>query len=196
MEFALVIPLLFILIANTVNFAGLYYALIAVGNGSRAAGDYMIMSSVAYSGVDSADGAGLPPLTGPLDTGSPADAKLVADVVGKDMSSLTNRNSIQVRTCSLSPSDDANLSTDAVCNICTNSGGAMSCSSGGISSFTNPSPDTSTGEGGSYTLAWVDVTYTYDPFIPLGFSFPGLGLYLTLPSNLVVHRQAVYRVLK
>jgi hypothetical protein len=69
----------------------------------------------------------------------------------------------------------------------------MSCSSGGLTSFTNPSPNTSTGE--NFTLTWVDVSYTYNAFIPVGFKFPGIGLGVTLPNNLVLHRQSIYRVL-
>ncbi len=45
-------------------------------------------------------------------------------------------------------------------------------------------------------MVWVDVAYTYQPVIPLGLSFSGLGLNLTLPSNLVIHRQVVMRMLQ
>jgi hypothetical protein len=192
-EFALMLPLLLILIANIVNFGGLFYAFVAVGNASRSAGDYTIMGSIAYSGTDLSGVSG-PTLQAPSDLGS-AGAQLVGNMLGTDMLALPNRSSIKVRLCELNPSNAA--ITKATCNVCDNSAGTgiMSCTSGSGSFTANPVPDTSTGEGSSYTLTWVDVSYTYNPFIPLGFKFPGLGLGVTLPSNLVIHRQSIYRVL-
>ena len=49
-------------------------------------------------------------------------------------------------------------------------------------------------EAPAYTLATVDVTYTYRPFIPL-FSFPKLGISATLPAG-TIHRKAVMRMLQ
>jgi hypothetical protein len=49
-------------------------------------------------------------------------------------------------------------------------------------------------EAPAYTLATVDVTYTYKPFIPL-FSFPRLGISATLPAG-AIHRKAVMRMLQ
>jgi hypothetical protein len=49
-------------------------------------------------------------------------------------------------------------------------------------------------EAPTYTLATVDVTYTYKPFIPL-FSFPGLGISATLPPT-KIHRKAVMRMIQ
>lgn len=192
-EFALMLPLMLILIANIVNFAGLFHAFVAVGNASRSAGDYTIMGSIAYSGTDVSGAAG-PTLQAPSGLGI-TGAQLVGNMLGTDMLSLPNRSSIKVRLCTLNPSDAA--IANATCNVCNNSAGTgtMSCASGSGSFTTNPSPDTSTGEGSLYTLTWVDVSYTYNPFIPLGFSFPSLGLGLTLPNNLVLHRQSIYRVL-
>lgn len=190
-EAALVLPLLLILIANVVNFAGLYYAFVEVGNATRAAGDYTIMGTIAYSGTD-ASGASAPQLHAPSDNGL-AGAQLVANMLATDMSSLPNATSIAVRVCELNPSNAA--ISNATCNICNNGSSGMTCAAGSGSFTVNPSPDSSTGEGGSYTLTWVDVSYTFTPFVPLSLQFPGLGLAVTLPSNLVVHRQSVYRVL-
>jgi Flp pilus assembly protein TadG len=192
-EFALMLPLMLILIVNVVNFAGFFYAFIEVGNASRSAGDYTIMGSIAYSGTDPSGASG-PQLHAPSDNGI-AGAQLVANMLGTDMLSLPNRSSITVRLCELNPSSAP--MTNATCNVCNNSAGTgtMSCTAGSGSFTGNPTPDNSTGEGSNYTLTWVDVSYTYNPFIPLGFKFPGLGLGLTLPSNLVLHRQSVYRVL-
>lgn len=192
-EFALMLPLMLILIVNIVNFAGFFYAFIVVGNASRSAGDYTIMGSIAYSGTD-ASGASAPALKAPSDNGN-SGAQLVANMLGSDMLSLKNRSSITVRVCRLNPSS-ADIS-NATCNVCNNSAGTgtMSCSSGSGAFTANPVPDTSTGEGSNYTLTWVDVSYTYNPFIPVGLTFPGMGFGVTLPSNLVLHRQAIYRVL-
>jgi hypothetical protein len=133
-------------------------------------------------------------LKAPSDNGS-AGAQAVANMLGTDMLALPNRSSIQVRLCELNPSSAA-VAT-ATCNVCNNSAGTgtMSCASGSGSFTSNPSPDTSTGEGTNYTLTWVDVSYTYNAFIPVGFTFPGLGFRVTLPNNLVLHRQSIYRVL-
>ena len=193
-EFAMVLPLLLILIVNIVNFAGFFYAFTEVGNASRSAGDYTIMGSIAYSGTD-AGGASGPQLKAPSDNGS-AGAQAVANMLGTDMLSLPNRSSIVVRVCELNPSDGSGGATPN-CNVCNNSAGTgtMSCSTGSGSFTTNPSPDTSTGEGATYTLTWVDVSYTYNAFIPVGFTFPGTGFRVTLPNNLVLHRQSIYRVL-
>ena len=49
-------------------------------------------------------------------------------------------------------------------------------------------------EAPAYTLATVDVTYTYKPLIPL-FSFPKLGISATLPAT-TIHRKAVMRMLQ
>jgi hypothetical protein len=49
-------------------------------------------------------------------------------------------------------------------------------------------------EAPTFTLATVDVTYTYKPLIPL-FSFTELGISATLPSG-TVHRKAVMRMLQ
>jgi Flp pilus assembly protein TadG len=49
-------------------------------------------------------------------------------------------------------------------------------------------------EAPTFTLATVDVTYTYKPLIPL-FSFTELGISATLPAG-TVHRKAVMRMLQ
>jgi Flp pilus assembly protein TadG len=49
-------------------------------------------------------------------------------------------------------------------------------------------------EAPTFTLATVDVTYTYKPLIPL-FSFPHMGISATLPPG-TVHRKAVMRMLE
>jgi Flp pilus assembly protein TadG len=203
-EFALMLPLLMILTVNVVNFAGFFYAFVVVGNASRSAGDYTIMGGSAYPGGAN---TGLTPPSDELTTATggahgTAGGLLVANMIAQDMLSLPNRNSITIRVCE-APS---NATTSPSCNYCVNSSGSMSCTcynaagtspcgSGTGAAWPNPSSDTSTGEGGSYLLTWVDISYTYQPFVPATFRFARLNLGVTLPNNLVLHRQSVYRVL-
>jgi hypothetical protein len=65
---------------------------------------------------------------------------------------------------------------------CTNSTASAACG-------TSADPEAPT-----FTLATVDVTYTYRPLIPL-FSFTNLGISATLPSG-TIHRKAVMRMLQ
>jgi len=153
-EFALLLPLLFLLIVNVVNFGGFFFAWITVANAARAAAQYRVMAGATV-------GAPAPP-----------SASQVYTVVSEDISSLLNRNSLVVRTC-------------------TNNAGVIVCAGSG--SFSNPPTDTRP-EANLYVTAWADVSYNYKPYLPL-YRFPGLGVYLTLPPA-TVHRQAVMRMLQ
>jgi Flp pilus assembly protein TadG len=95
---------------------------------------------------------------------TPATLALITTLVTNDMTSLLNRSSLVVA-------------------ICTNNTTAAT----GCTSLIDP-------EAPTYTLATVDVTYTYKPFIPL-FSFPHLGISATLPAT-AIHRKAVMRMLQ
>jgi Flp pilus assembly protein TadG len=95
---------------------------------------------------------------------TPATAAQVSALVTSDVASLLNKASVVTATCT-------NNTTAA--NGCT--------------SLFDP-------EAPTYTLATVDVTYTYNPFIPL-FSFPELGIRATLPTS-SIHRKAVVRMLQ
>jgi Flp pilus assembly protein TadG len=145
-EFALLVPLVFLLAVNAVNFGGYLFAWITIANAARAGAEYMSMSSNS--------------------PGAPAPATLaqITTLVTNDISSLKNRSSLAVAICS-------NSTTAA--NGCT--------------TFFDP-------EAPAFTLATVDVTYTYQPFIPL-FSFPKLGISATLPATRI-HRKAVVRMLQ
>jgi len=98
--------------------------------------------------------------------GPPTAATLaqITTLVTNDVTSLLNRASVVVA-------------------ICTNKTAAAT----GCTAFSDP-------EAPAYTLATVDVTYTYKPYIPL-FSFPKLGIGATLPSG-TIHRKAVMRMLQ
>lgn len=145
-EFALIMPLVFLLAVNAVNFGGFIFAWITVTNAARAGAQYMIMSSSS---------PGAP---------TPATSAQVTSLVTNDVTSLLNRASIVVATCS---------NGTAAANGCT--------------TYYDP-------EATTYTLATVDVTYTYNPFIPL-FSFPKLGISATLPSS-TIHRKVVMRMMQ
>jgi Flp pilus assembly protein TadG len=145
-EFALLVPLVFLLAVNAINFAGFIFAWITVANAARAGAQYMVMSSAS--------------------PGSPAAATntQITSLVTSDVTSLPNRSSIVVATCT---------NATAAANSCT--------------TLYDP-------EAPNYTLATVDVTYTYKPYIPL-FSFPSRGISATLPST-TIHRKAVMRMLQ
>ena len=147
-EFALMVPLVFVLAVNAVNFGSFIFAWITVANASRAAAQYMVMSSAS---------PGLP---------APATQAQITTLVTADVSSLLNRASLV-----------------APVPICTNATTAAN----GCTTLSDP-------EAPNYTLATVDVTYTYKPLIPL-FSFPKLGISATLPAT-TIHRKAVMRMLQ
>jgi len=95
---------------------------------------------------------------------TPATLTQITALVTNDVTSLLNRSSVSV-------------------TVCTNNTTAAT----GCTSFFDP-------EAPTYTLATVDVTYTYKPLIPL-FSFPKLGISATLPTS-TIHRKAVMRMLQ
>jgi Flp pilus assembly protein TadG len=145
-EFALIVPLVFVLAVNAVNIGGFLFAWITVANAARAGAEYMSMSSASVGRPTAA---------------TPAQ---VTTLVTNDVASLMNRASVVVATCT---------NATAAANGCT--------------TLFDP-------EAPAYTLATVDVTYTYKPYIPL-FSFPKLGISATLPSS-TIHRKAVVRMLQ
>jgi Flp pilus assembly protein TadG len=80
-EYALMLPMVLILIMNMVNFAGFFFAWITVSNASRAAGDY---AAIAGASV------GLP---------SRATASQITTLITQDMSTLPNSASTSVNIC-------------------------------------------------------------------------------------------------
>jgi TadE-like protein/PilZ domain len=149
-EFALVLPLLFLLIVNAVNFGAFIYAWITVANAARAGVQYYALGGAS---------ATLPQL---------ATAATLQALVTQDTASLPNSASL-------------------VISACRNNNGTVTALVGTCPTLL-PDPEASL-----YISAAVDVTYTYQPFIPL-FDFPNLGIHATLPPT-TIHRQAVMRVL-
>jgi Flp pilus assembly protein TadG len=80
-EFALIVPLLFLLIINTVNFGGFLFAWITIANAARAGADYWVLGSAAIT------------------TPTPATAAQVTTLVTNDIASLLGRSSLVVRVC-------------------------------------------------------------------------------------------------
>ena len=157
-EFALVLPLLFLLIVNVVNFAGFLFAWITLANAARAAAQYQVMGPASVFG---------PPAP---------TAALIYNVASADISSLTNRVTLAVRSC-------------------TNNNGVIACTVTGGGTFpANPAAD-GRPEASNFVMAWTDIRYTFRPYLPL-YNFPGLNINLTLPSQLTMRRRTVMRMLQ
>src|SRR6266478_5109377 len=82
-EYILILPLIFLLIVNMVNFGGFFYAFIAVSNAARAGADYAIMS------VSSVASTNIPTPT----------ASQITDLIKTDIASLPNKSSLSVSVC-------------------------------------------------------------------------------------------------
>ena len=80
-EFVLVIPVLFLLLVNAVNFGGFLFAWITVANAARTGTQYFI-------GRGATPGAPIAPAAAQVNT-----------LVANDISSLLNRSSLTVRVC-------------------------------------------------------------------------------------------------
>jgi Flp pilus assembly protein TadG len=150
-EYILVLPVVFVLIVNVINFGGFFYAFVAVANAARAGADFAVMGGAT---VASAHLLKTP------------DASQITNLIKTDLAALPNVASLSVSVCQ--------------------SGGTIT-PTGACTSLTDP-------EAGSYVLTSIDVTYTYQPFIPL-FSFPNLHINATLPPT-TIHRGAVMRVMQ
>jgi len=150
-EYLLILPLLFLLIINLINFGGFFFAWIGVANAARAGADYAALGGASAGGLSTATGA------------------QVTALITNDVSSLRNNPSVTI-------------------NVCRNNNGTVITLAGTCSGLVNDPEPT------AYVLTQVDVTYTYIPFIPATFQFPGLNVYLTIPPT-TIHRRAVVRTL-
>lgn len=155
-EFAFMMPLLLLIIANVVNFGGLFYAAITVANAARNGSQYWALAG-AYVGAP-----------------SPPPASAIHALLVQDTLPLLNPSSLAVRSC--------------VENKAT---GVPSCTTFGSGTFADPPLD-SRSEASRYVMAWVDVQYSYQPYIPL---FRIAGIPLTTP-NQILRRQSVMRRLQ
>ncbi|MCU1337810.1 MAG: hypothetical protein JWO19_3391 [Bryobacterales bacterium] len=80
-EFALILPLLFLLIVNAVNFGSFLFAWITVANGARTGAQYMAQGRATVG------------------TPTPATAAQITTLITADISSPLNRASLSVRVC-------------------------------------------------------------------------------------------------
>lgn len=80
-EFALLLPLIFLLIVNAVNFGGFLYAWITIANAARAGAEYSLMGGAMAQSP-----------------GTPTAAQ-VSTLVTQDTASLPNQASLQIRVC-------------------------------------------------------------------------------------------------
>jgi Flp pilus assembly protein TadG len=164
-EFALILPLLVLLVVNVVNFGSFMYTWIEVSNAARAGAQYMIMSG---------DSLGRP---------RQATSALITQLVHDDLASLVNGSGATVRVCT-----NNNGVFDLTSGQIDASGNPVPCAVGNTDGFVDP-------EAGSYVVATVDVSYTWQPLIPL-WEFPRLKIHATLPGNLTIHRTAVMRMIQ
>jgi len=156
-ELAFILPLLLLIIANVVNFGGLFYASITVATAARHASQYWVIGGATI--------------------GAPGHAEpgTINALITQDIAPLPNSSSLALRVCQ---EDKAAPGTPA-------------CTTFGSGSFSNPALD-SRAEAGLFAMAWVDVQYTYQPYIPL-FSIAGIPL-TTTPQT--INRQSVMRMLQ
>ena len=80
-EFILVLPVVFLLIVNLVNFGGFFYAWITVANAARAGADYAIMGGATVQGP------------------TPPSSAQITSLITTDILSLPNRSSLVVKVC-------------------------------------------------------------------------------------------------
>src|SRR5262245_52549969 len=80
-EFALVLPLLFLLIINVLNFGGLLYAWITVSNAARTGVQYMMMGTATIHS-----------------TPTPSNTQ-ISDLVKEDLKALPNQANASVVVC-------------------------------------------------------------------------------------------------
>jgi Flp pilus assembly protein TadG len=164
-EFALILPLIVLLVVNVVNFGSFLYTWIEVSNAARAGAQYMVLSGAS------------------LNHPTQATSALITKLVRDDLGSLVNGSGATVRVCT-----NNNGTFDLTSGQVDASGNPVACASGNTDGFSDPEP-------GSYVLATVDVSYTWQPLIPL-WDFPRLGIHATLPGNLTIHRTGVMRMIQ
>jgi Flp pilus assembly protein TadG len=80
-EYILLLPLLFLLLVNVVNFGGFFFAWITVANAARAGADYAILGGASMGSL------------------GPATASQIGALITQDISSLPNRASLAVNIC-------------------------------------------------------------------------------------------------
>jgi len=80
-EFALLLPLLFLVLVNAINFGGFFFAWITMANAARSGSQYASLAGATVSAP------------------APATSAQIYNVVTQDISALPNRSSLAVRVC-------------------------------------------------------------------------------------------------
>ena len=160
LEFALLVPLVVLLVVNVVNFGGLLYAYITVANASRSGASYMIQ------GPSSINAPSLPTST------------QIQTLVRADLGSLPRGSTAPVSVCGIFGIGSPPVATSqwvtsyspVTYTACT-----MPSNPPAGETFTDPQGVAAEiiGEG--------QVQYRYCPFIST-WNFPGLGIYTSLPT--------------
>ena len=176
------VPLLFLLVINVVNFGGLFFAWIAVTAATRSAAQFVV-TGPAYLGYGSANGL--------QDAATNSQIlNLLTSCPGGDLCTMPNLQTV-------------------VLNICTNKGTAGSPVNQAPFNSCSVGTDESTGatfadpEPGSSVLTTVNVQYRYCPFVTF-WDFPLLNIHSTLTActsnntagGTVVQRTAVVRMIQ
>jgi TadE-like protein len=166
-EFALMVPLLFVLIVNAVNFGGYIYDWITVANAARAGAQYAAMGA-AY--------AGYPPA---------ARLSNITTLIQNETAALPNASGSNpvITVCEFNGSAIAFPLTTPT----------TACSDPAGVAAPPQDPETITGGAGAshFTTLAIDLTYTYSAFIPT-FNFRLFGIILPTTN---IHSRIVMRVL-
>jgi len=180
-EYALMVPLLFLLVVNVVNFGGLFYAWISVTHATRSAVQY-VATGAAYLGYGSANGMQTLPII-------PQQVKnILTSCPNGDLCSLPNQANITVTVATNNKASGTNtfvIPGDQLPPTDPTTGAV----------FTDPQPTTS-------TIATVTVSYRYCPFVPI-WDFPRMNIHTTLTpctsnntaGGVVVQRVAAMRII-
>jgi Flp pilus assembly protein TadG len=176
-EFALILPLLFLLIVNVVNYGGLIYAWIVVAHAGRSAAQYTV-TGPAYLGYGSSGGLQALATNASIKT-------LLTTCPGGDMCSLPNLQTSNVAV-----------------SVCTNNNGVSELPPSDTPPTTGClSPTGFTDPETTSVIATIDVKYHYCPLIPF-WDFPALHIHSTMPActgatgGWWVHRTAAMRMIQ
>jgi Flp pilus assembly protein TadG len=170
-EYALMVPLLFILVANTVNFGGLLYSWITIANAARAA------SQDAAMGASYASYPAGPTLSD------------IKTLVHNETLALTHASmgNPRVTICE-------NVNGTALAFPITTPPVACADPHGIAAPPTDPEAVTDVAGASRYTTVSIDIAYDFAPMISMGLRFPALNLFtVAMPGT--VHRRTVMRVL-
>jgi len=97
-EYALILPLVFLIIVNLINFGGFFFAWITVANAARAGADYAILGGASV-------GAPGTPSTTQITTLIQEDASSLPNSASLSISVCTNKNGTITGSCASPPSD-------------------------------------------------------------------------------------------